>query len=270
MNSLNLEALAQPPPEHPLCEPAFPVHLLYLHLAHIDHLELQLDGGRLRQGLSYPGILTIVPAGMRAQWRWDTTVPLLSLELDPHHLRHFAAHECGTTAATFDICDRFIYRDPFLMQTLPELSRELARGQAANPLYVEALENVIVGHVVRTHTTAPVTKIKKSPPLSPQVLQRVLDYIHANLGTPLSLAELATVAALPVSRFRKAFTASVGTPPHVYVLEQRIQCATHLLANRRLSLVEISGQLGFYDQSHFTQTFRRAVGMTPQQFRNLR
>jgi AraC-like DNA-binding protein len=39
-----------------------------------------------------------------------------------------------------------------------------------------------------------------------------------------------------------------------------------LLAEHRLSLVEIANELGFSDQSHFTRTFHTVVGVTPSQY----
>jgi AraC family transcriptional regulator len=46
-----------------------------------------------------------------------------------------------------------------------------------------------------------------------------------------------------------------------------IERAKMLLVVTRLSVAEVAYQTGFSNQSHFTAQFRKAIGMTPKQFR---
>ena len=48
----------------------------------------------------------------------------------------------------------------------------------------------------------------------------------------------------------------------------RIENAKELLFNGNSDLAEISLDCGFYDQSHFTKTFKQFTGLTPQQYKN--
>ncbi len=56
-------------------------------------------------------------------------------------------------------------------------------------------------------------------------------------------------------------------PPHQYLIGQRIEAAKRRLVNTRESLADIAVECGFADQSHFTATFRRAVGHPPGTWR---
>ena len=51
----------------------------------------------------------------------------------------------------------------------------------------------------------------------PAVRRRVMDYVDAHLDTPLTLAELAGVAALSTYHFARMFHTSFGEPPHAWV-----------------------------------------------------
>jgi AraC family transcriptional regulator len=51
------------------------------------------------------------------------------------------------------------------------------------------------------------------------------------------------------------------------VLQQRVEYAKELLAHSKLSLIEIAHKCGFPDQSQFTTTFRRHLGVTPGQYK---
>jgi AraC family transcriptional regulator len=55
-------------------------------------------------------------------------------------------------------------------------------------------------------------------------------------------------------RFARAFKQSTGLPPHQYLLGQRVERAKKLLIEKQLPIVDISYQLGFASQSHFTAT----------------
>jgi AraC family transcriptional regulator len=47
---------------------------------------------------------------------------------------------------------------------------------------------------------------------------------------------------------------------------ERINQVKTLLSTKRLSIVEIVDTLGFADQSHLTNVFRKATGVTPRRY----
>jgi AraC family transcriptional regulator len=99
-------------------------------------------------------------------------------------------------------------------------------------------------------------------------LQRALDYIHDNLETGMSLQEVADAAGLSVHHFAHLFKESIGETPHRYVIRQRVERARRLLEQGDLSLAEVALAVGFYDQAHFTNNFKRLTGTTPRAARD--
>jgi len=104
---------------------------------------------------------------------------------------------------------------------------------------------------------------KPSPRLRSE-LQRGLEYIHTNLDTGMSLQEVADAAGLSVHHFAHLFKEFIGETPHRYVIRQRVERARRLLEQGDLSLAEVALAVGFYDQAHFTNNFKRLTGMTPR------
>ncbi len=51
--------------------------------------------------------------------------------------------------------------------------------------------------------------------------------------------------------------------------DRRVQAARQELARNHLSLVEIALEFGFGTQANFTRVFRKAVSLTPGQYREL-
>jgi len=99
-------------------------------------------------------------------------------------------------------------------------------------------------------------------------LRRVVAYVDARLGGPISLDDLANVAGVSRFHFHRQFRKSVGVTPREYVLQARIERAKGLLTESDLTVGEVSGAVGFADQSHFSNIFRRLTAMTPRGFRN--
>ena len=100
-----------------------------------------------------------------------------------------------------------------------------------------------------------------------RVLNETEAYIRQNLGADLSLEVLAQRAGFSPSHFHRIFTARFGKPPHEYVLERRIDAARAALQADSASLAELAAACGFSSQSHFSTQFKKAMDMSPGQYR---
>ena len=63
------------------------------------------------------------------------------------------------------------------------------------------------------------------------------------------------------------FNREMGCSPISYLIERRISESKRLLAATRIPVQQISRQLGFSSPSYFSQSFRRATGVSPAEFR---
>jgi AraC-like DNA-binding protein len=125
-----------------------------------------------------------------------------------------------------------------------------------------------IGTLVKFPGTVPVFSSREGSGLQRYKLRRVMAYVEASIGGPISLDDLATVAGVSRFHFHRQFRKSVGVTPHEYVLRARIERAKGLLTDSDLSVGEVSGAVGFADQSHFSNIFRKLKAMTPRGFRN--
>lgn len=103
--------------------------------------------------------------------------------------------------------------------------------------------------------------------LSRWQMNRVVDYVRANLIRNMSLAELAALVGLSPDHFGVAFRTAAGKTPHQFLLHCRVEAAQDMLLREEASLSAIAIDTGFSDQAHFTRVFRRLTGQTPALWR---
>ena len=94
-------------------------------------------------------------------------------------------------------------------------------------------------------------------------LRPALELIEADVARPLSLDALAAAVGLGRFHFLRLFKASLGCPPHHYLVQRRVARAKALLEDG-VSPAQAGVAAGFFDQSHFANAFRRTYGMTPR------
>jgi AraC-like DNA-binding protein len=105
--------------------------------------------------------------------------------------------------------------------------------------------------------------------LAPWQVKLVRQHIDANLSSNITVDQLAAIARLSASYFGRAFKASFGTPPHAYILRQRVARASHLIHSTKESLAWIALECGLSDQSHLSRVFKLQVGESPAAWRRL-
>ncbi|MGB8436467.1 MAG: AraC family transcriptional regulator [Burkholderiales bacterium] len=98
-------------------------------------------------------------------------------------------------------------------------------------------------------------------------MQQALDFIDAHLGERLTLMAIADEVRLSPYHFAHVFKRLIGVAPHQYVMQQRLERAKHLLVHTSLPIVAIAVELGYANQSHFSEQFHRETGLTPLIYR---
>jgi AraC family transcriptional regulator len=102
--------------------------------------------------------------------------------------------------------------------------------------------------------------------LAGSVLRRIRAYIDAHIGEHISLDDLARQAGVSRFHFARQFRLSTGESPMGYLRRVRIERSKSILQSRETTIAEVAATLGFSDQSHFTRTFGRLVGVSPGSF----
>ena len=98
-------------------------------------------------------------------------------------------------------------------------------------------------------------------------IRNIIEYIDQNFTRKLASEEVARIGGLSMSRCLHLFKEETGMSLSEYVKKRRIDYGKYLLLNTDISLADCSIETGFFDQSHFTKTFKQVEKITPSKFR---
>jgi len=96
-----------------------------------------------------------------------------------------------------------------------------------------------------------------------------LEAIHTDLFDPqLHAAGVRDYLGLKNNNFSSVFKREMGIGMRAYIETMRIEMAKRLLRYRHLSVLDISGAVGYLYPESFSRAFRRHVGLSPTEFRD--
>ena len=103
---------------------------------------------------------------------------------------------------------------------------------------------------------------------SSPIVRRALEYIRTHLGKPFGLSQIAAATGVSRATIARLFEQEFGRPAGAEILRQRLNLAKRLLRGASLSISEIAFRTGFCNPAYFTNTFRKATGVTPKAWRS--
>jgi AraC family transcriptional regulator len=103
--------------------------------------------------------------------------------------------------------------------------------------------------------------------LAPWQVQKTIALIDERLGGRAWITDLAANVKLSQSHFSRSFKLFFGRPPKQFILERRIERALNLMLSSDSRLCDIALACGFSDQAHFSRSFHKIMGLTPNAWR---
>jgi AraC-like DNA-binding protein len=100
--------------------------------------------------------------------------------------------------------------------------------------------------------------------------RRAIAFMKEHSGEPLSMGQVARVAGFGPDHFCRLFKRDEGITPERYLQRLRVERAKHMLSVTSLPLESVGKLSGFQTRNYFHRVFKRAVGMTPIEFRERR
>jgi AraC family transcriptional regulator len=229
------------------------------------------SGGVSQKVTAIPGTVWLCPAGICEEaTRLSDDMPAVLHVYLPRHSFLSAASDRHPDFRAQDLRYQSGFRDPALLrftnQIINELNEETSSGGLKmDAIAVDIIETLAENYAEMSTQNAVIASARGT--LDRSRLNRVLEYIDANLEADISVKDLADAACFSLFHFVRAFHLATGRPPHTYLSERRLDNAKQMLAYSNQSLVDISLNCRFSGQANFTKAFTRAVGVSPGRYR---
>lgn len=95
----------------------------------------------------------------------------------------------------------------------------------------------------------------------------VKEYVHANPLEDNSLDDMAEIAGMSLSKFKRLFKKVFGTTPYKYCMEHKLNLAMEMLKKENYSVSQTGFMIGYSNLSQFSKAFKNKFGQLPSQVR---
>lgn len=248
----------------PVPDPCITIHLS----SRIDGIERSFGGAFSAGTIDFEAV-SYVPPQHGVAWRWRQDLEVLHLHIKRGFIRNYLQRQPDVDMACLENINWFGRHEPLVAQVGRACLAELQTCSACpDPLYIDSIAALLAARLIHRHGPAvqPEDSGRRSR-INHKGIETAISYIRANLDKRLTLPDLAGVANMSLYHFIRQFRSVAGATPHKYVLNLRIALAQKLLKRDSLSIVDVGQKCGFSSHSHFTNTFRRVVGVTPTAYR---
>jgi len=101
-----------------------------------------------------------------------------------------------------------------------------------------------------------------------QKVNRVIDYISANLHQPLTLDKLANQINVSQRQLLRIMRSSLNESLYAYVARQRVERAVLYMQAEKMSLSELADKVGYDNPQSFSKAFKKQFGTSPKAYMN--
>lgn len=212
------------------------------------------------------GSMFVSGAGRGFEYRWAAGHRATWICFEPAIVAAAAA-DCGIGSEPPEIHGRVAPRDRVCEHLLAALAEEAQLpAYALQGLLVEQLASALACRLVMQFAADELHALSLPGALNMRAFREVRAYIEEHLDERVTLDDLARVAGVSRFHFARQFRLRTGESPMGFLLRARVERAKRLLRETSAAIGDIAAMLGFADQSHFTRTFKRLVGMPPSAY----
>lgn len=229
------------------------------------------DGGWHQRQLVKDDFMVVMANEVSA---WDIirvngcSSPVMFLSID-QALIDMVISEAASTALKLVELKRMVnQRDPVVIHIFKRLLVEIKKQGSLNRFVVDSLKKKLITHLLRIHVTSSyeVTS-NSSSTLSKYQLNVVNSYMESYYGDQIKLKDLAGQLNLSEFYFARLYKKTTQISPYQYLLSCRLRIAQELLVTTRLTIQQISYQVGYKNAGAFSKAFIKFFHVSPRTYR---
>ena len=144
---------------------------------------------------------------------------------------------------------------------------EQSRFEPGGPVLQGAMMTQLLVHMFRELSRGTGTPLPWLAALEDSRLALALDAIVEDPAAHHTVESLAEIACMSRSAFARRFHEAFDRSPINLVNHVRMEHAAKLLSSGHMPVDQIASRVGFLSRSHFSQAFKKHIGLTPGEYR---
>ena len=221
------------------------------------------EDGVWKKTIFKPGQFVLLSEGEMNEVAWDSTFKIIAISISQESLNNFAAIDENLKFQSV--------RNPVTDATLEAVVGTMAGEIGRSQFLFEHASTILKSRLIENWLTKDFRLRLPKGKLDSNRSKLVIEYLNDELHETKTLEELANLVFISPYHFARMFKNTFGISPHKFQMRLKIERAKQLMqANRTsASLTQIAFDLGFADQSHFSNNFKRLTGISPRQFKQM-
>ena len=148
---------------------------------------------------------------------------------------------------------------------------EVKKQQIGSRAVINMLVKTICIEIIRSYNCTPFEIIHPKLKLTNQsvLVNEVIKYILNHISEDLSVKRLAGIFTVSENYLYKSFMKIAEQSPSQFIIQMRLDLAKNYLASGIMSIQQITHEIGFTSQQHFSRAFSQHEGMSPSQYQKM-
>ena len=171
----------------------------------------------------------------------------------------------------YDFSDRYnqvIKTSPEMQRAIQSILQEYSQSLPGREEFLNSQLKLLLLQILR-QTKQPEKHRDASPAvrhMHHQIINKALQIVCSQIYGKLTVPSLAAAVNVSTSQLTNLFQAYLGISPAKYITKIRLEESKMLLANRQMSIGEVSSLLGYSSIQHFSKQFHLWYGYTPSAY----
>lgn len=229
----------------------------------INHKEYELNSGEIL--LIWPMelhsiISTPSDSSLILQFRDDILIDCKDFNINYHNLRNIHNLNKFSPELNSSIRDQILKIDELTTSGEP----------FAEPKILIIINQILIDICERIqHNNIPQSSVPGYESPTYYVIKKACGFITDNCTRNLTQTEVSDYCGFSSYYFSRIFKKYTGESFPEYLTKKRIAASTYLLLSDTTSITDIAFKSGFQSISNFNKAFKKIMGYTPMQYRNL-
>ncbi len=223
-----------------------------------------------------PGALFIFPSNL-VHWiekiEKNNTLRFLDLKFEPRLVwspqLNLFDDNCLRVLFSSECTNYISPEDPFsseLGKIMMEMHKECLEEKTGSEIIIKSDLYRLLVKLLRFENPKESTSIpKKTENL--KNMEKVIQYINANLTKKFTLHELADISYFSRTYFSALFKELNGVSPWEYINIKRVEKAKSMLSEGKYGILYIANECGFPNISNFNRIFKKVTGKIPSDYK---